>query len=42
MESIFRYFNEGMIKKLKESLSQANKGEYLEITSEDIKDLLGL
>ena len=37
------YFNEEMFKQVKESLLQARKGEFTEISSsEGIKDLLGL
>ncbi len=37
------YFNEKMIKRIKESASQAKNGEYTELSSaEEIKDLLGL
>ena len=37
------YFNEKMIKRIKESLLQAQNGEYTEISSsEEIKELLGL
>ncbi len=37
------YFNENMIKRIKKSLLQARKGEYVEISSsEEIKELLGL
>lgn len=37
------YFNEKMIKRIKESAKQAQNGEYIEISSsEEIKELLGL
>ena len=37
------YFNEEMIKRIKESVKQARNGEYIEISSsEEIKELLGL
>jgi len=37
------FFNEKMIKRIKESLKQASNGEYIEISSsEEIKELLGL
>ena len=37
------YFNEEMIKRIKESLAQARNGEYIEISSSlEIKELLGL
>ena len=37
------YFNEKMIKRIKESAKQASNGEYVEISSsEGIKELLGL
>ena len=37
------YFNEKMVKRIKESLKQASNGEYEEISSlEEIKELLGL
>jgi len=37
------YFNEEMVKKIKESIAEARKGDYVEIsTSQEIKDLLGL
>jgi len=37
------YFNEKMIKRIKESAKQGKKGDFIEITSsEEIKDLLGL
>ncbi len=37
------YFNEGMVKRIKESVKQASNGEYIEISSsEEIKELLGL
>ena len=37
------YFNEKMVKRIKESAKQANNGEYIEISSsEEIKELLGL
>jgi len=37
------YFNEKMIKRIKESAKQAKNGEYTELSSaKEIKDLLGL
>jgi hypothetical protein len=37
------YFNEKMIKRIKESAKQAKNGEYIELSSsEEIKELLGL
>lgn len=37
------YFNAAMVKRIKESLLQAQNGDYTEISSsEEIKDLLGL
>ena len=37
------YFNEEMVKRIKESVQQARNGEYIEISSsEEIKELLGL
>lgn len=37
------YFNEKMIKRIKESVKQAKNGEYIELSSsEEIKELLGL
>jgi len=37
------YFNEKMVKRIKKSVKQAEKGDYIEVsTSKEIKDLLGL
>lgn len=37
------YFNEKMVKRIKESAKQAKNGEYIELSStEEIKELLGL
>lgn len=37
------YFNDKMIKRIKESAKQAKNGEYIELSSsEEIKELLGL
>ena len=37
------YFNDEMVDRIKESLKQAQNGEYIEISSsEEIKELLGL
>ncbi len=37
------YFNEEMVKRIKESVKQVRNGEYIEISSsEEIKELLGL
>jgi len=37
------YFNKKMVARIKKSIKQAEKGEYLEISSSDgIRDLLGL
>ncbi|MCB0645455.1 MAG: type II toxin-antitoxin system Phd/YefM family antitoxin [Saprospiraceae bacterium] len=37
------YFNEHMIAKIKQSIEQANSGEYVEVSSsEKIQELLGL
>lgn len=37
------YFNDQMVKRINESLKQADNGEYTELNSaEDIKNLLGL
>lgn len=37
------YFNEKMVKRIKESAKEAKNGEYIELSStEEIKELLGL